>query len=143
MTRTIFLVISIVGLLTTVSYGVSIGADTVNRNVGIIDGMVFIGHVGPKDGEANGEDEVVFQNGKFLSTSCSKYGFRSAPYSASQDGDRIVFKAITHSPEHGKINWEGQIVGNRIEATYLWTKERWYWFDANEENWFRGQIKNE
>ena len=143
MMRTIFLVISIIGLLTMGPYEESIGADTLNRNSGIVDGMVFIGHIGPKDGEANGEDEVVFQNGQFLSTSCTKYGFRSAPYIASHDGDRIVFKAVTHSPKHGTINWEGQIVGNRLEATYLWTKERWYWFDANEENWFKGHLKAE
>lgn len=143
MMRRIFLFISIMVLMAIGPSLIEIGADTHKPNSGNVDGMVFIGHIGPKGGDANGEDEVVFQNGRFLSTSCSKYGFGSAPYSASQDGDRIVFKAVTHSPEHGTINWEGQIVGNRMEATYLWTKERWYWFDAYEENWFRGQLKNE
>ncbi len=110
---------------------------------GALDGRVFVGHVGPKGGRANGEDELVFQNGRLLSTSCSKYGFESGPYEAFRQGEEIVFKAVTRSPRHGEISWEGTVSGNRAFAAYLWTKERWYWFDAHEEHWFEGRLQTE
>ena len=118
-------------------------ASSQSETSNLLDGMVFIGHVGPKGKEANGEDEVVFQNGRFLSSSCSKYGFGSAPYKAYKDGDTIIFTSVTQSPKHGQIEWHGKITGDEIEADYRWTKERWYWFDANEEHWLKAQLKTE
>lgn len=111
--------------------------------IGMLDGMVFVGHVGPKGEGANGEDEVVFEKGRFLSTGCSKYGFERAPYSATRNGSRIEFEAVTRSPKHGEIHWRGFVMGKKLTATYVWTKERWYWLDAHEENWFRGELKRE
>ena len=35
-------------------------ADSQKSAGGILDGLAFIGHVGPKGGEADGEDELVF-----------------------------------------------------------------------------------
>jgi hypothetical protein len=35
------------------------------------------------------------------------------------------------------------VSGDAINATYLWTKERWYWFDAREERWFKGKLRAE
>ena len=32
--------------------------------------------------------------------------------------------------------------GDALEATYVWTKERWYWKDAHEEKWFKGSLKD-
>ncbi|NNK95669.1 MAG: hypothetical protein HKP41_15065 [Desulfobacterales bacterium] len=110
---------------------------------GILDGMVFVGHVGPKGGAANDVDEVYFQNGQFHSKSCNKYGFGSAPYSVSQDDNGIIFKAVTHSTKHGQIVWEGKVMGEEMEATSIWTKKRWYWFDAHEEFWLNGSLKKD
>jgi hypothetical protein len=110
---------------------------------GVLDGKVFVGHVGPRGGEANGEDELVFQNGRLLSTSCSKYGFESGPYEASRQGETVVFEALTRSPRHGQIFWKGKVSGDRAQAEYLWTKKRWYWFDAREEHWFEGRLQTE
>lgn len=105
--------------------------------------MVLVGHVGHKGSGANGEDEVVFQKGRFLSASCSKYGFRSAPYTAYRNGKSIIFTAETHSPKHGKIEWQGRITGEMLDASYKWTKQRWYWFDADEENWLKARLKKD
>ena len=118
-------------------------ADSPSNEIGILDGMVFVGHVGPKGRGPDGEDEIVFQDGQFLSTGCSKYGFGSAPYIATRDGNNIIFTAVTHSPKNGQINWQGKIVGEKIEASYTWKKERWYWFDANEENWLKARLKKD
>ena len=117
--------------------------DPGNIEEGILDGMVFIGHVGPKGGVADDVDEIYFQNGQFNSRSCIKYGFESAPYVVSQDGNVISFKAVTHSTKHGQIVWEGTVTGEEMEATSIWTKKRWYWFDAYEEFWLKGSLKKE
>jgi hypothetical protein len=109
----------------------------------VLDGMVFVGHVGPVDQAANGEDEIVFQDGQFLSASCVRYGFKSAPYEARKEGDVIIFTATTKSPKHGQIEWHGTIRGEQVEATYTWTKDRWYWFDANEQNWLKATLKKD
>ena len=138
----IFLII-ITGYIGLGISGGTARADSPNGEEGILEGMVFIGHVGPKGGDANGEDEVVFQDGQFLSTSCSKYGFVSAPYTSSLEGDAIIFSAVTHSPENGQIHWQGMVVGEKIEASYTWKKKRWYWFDANEENWLRARLRKD
>lgn len=141
--RTFIFTIAVIGLIAmTLSGGIANGSSH-NSGTGILDGMVFVGHVGPKGRAANGEDEVVFQNGLLLSTSCSAYGFESAPYNASRSGDSITFSAVTHSPKHGQIEWRGAVVGDTIEASYRWTKERWYWFDANEEHWLKARLKQD
>jgi len=135
--------IAVIGLITMALSGETARGSSPGSGAGILDGMVFVGHVGPKGRDADGEDEVVFQNGQLLSTSCSAYGFESAPYTASRSGDSIIFSAVTHSPKHGQIKWQGTVVGNEIEASYRWTKERWYWFDANEEHWLRARLKQD
>lgn len=139
--RTIIFLIIVTGFIGIRISGVVIGADPLNNEAGILDGMVFVGHVGPKGSKANGEDEVVFQDGQFLSTSCSKYGFGSAPYTAFRKDNYINFTAVTHSPKNGQIHWHGKVVGEKIEASYTWRKERWYWFDANEENWLLAHLR--
>jgi hypothetical protein len=30
--------------------------------------------------------------------------------------------------------------GDSMEATFIWTKERWYW-DVRREYWFKGDLK--
>ena len=137
------LAIALIGLITIGVHGYALGTDHAKAPSGSLDGKVFVGHIGPKGGKADGQDEIVFLNGQFLSTGCSEYGFGSAPYDVSASGDRVAFKAVTLSPKHGQIEWEGQIQGDRLEATYLWTKKRWYWFDAHEEHWFKGRLRTE
>lgn len=109
----------------------------------MLDGMVFVGHVGPVGQAANGEDEIVFQDGLFLSTSCAKYGFGTAPYKARMEGEVIFFSAAVKSQKHGQIDWHGTIRGENVRASYIWTKDRWYWFDANEEHWLKAILKKD
>lgn len=141
--RGFIIFLTMIGLMTITILSEPSRASSDIDNVGILDGMVFIGHVGPKGSGTDGEDEVIFQNGRFLSASCSKYGFESAPYTASSNGKSIIFTAVTHSPKHGQISWQGRVVGEEIEASYRWTKERWYWFDANEEHWLKARLKKD
>ena len=117
--------------------------DDASDAMGMLEGKVFVGHTGPQAGLVNGEDEVVFRNSRFLSTACNKWGFDSAVYTATVQPDGIHFTSVTNSPKHGHIFWKGVVSGDAINATYLWTKERWYWFDAREERWFKGKLRAE
>jgi hypothetical protein len=116
----------------------------VSRAEALLDGLVFVGHTGPLDGSAiDGEDEIIFRNGRFRSTACDTWGFNSPAYTVTREGDMIHFQAVTTSPRHGQIQWRGTVKGDVLEASYLWTKARWYWFDAREERRFRGTIKRD
>jgi hypothetical protein len=120
----------------------AMGDDAIDA-IAMLEGKVFVGHTGPLNGPVNGEDEVVFRNSRFLSTACDKWGFDSAVYTATIQPDGIHFTAVTKSPKHGQILWNGVVFDDNINATYLWTKERWYWFDAREERWFKGKLRAE
>jgi len=53
----------------------------------------------------------------------------------------LITKMIySNSPTHGKMVWDGIVKDNAIEATSIWTRERWYW-KIKKEYWFRGQMK--
>lgn len=108
----------------------------------LLDGRAYVGKNGEKGQElADYEDEeIVFQDGKFTSVSCEPYHFGSSPYTATIVGDTIHFQAVTHSPTHGEIAWQGIIDGDEAVVEFVWTKERWYW-DIRREYWFRGTLK--
>ena len=107
-----------------------------------LDGQTFIGPAGLQGSEPDEEDEVSFNNGELFSSTCAVWGFEGGSYTTEKSSDGLKFKATTLSPDNGKIVWEGVIRGNEIEATYIWTKERWWWFDARQEKWFKGKLKN-
>jgi hypothetical protein len=108
----------------------------------LLDGKTYAGFNGEKGKDLDPEEneEIVFENGRFISTSCNKYNFVGAPYTAIKVGDGIQFEAITVSPTHGKIVWKGVVHGEVAEVTFIWTKERWYW-DTRREYWFKGSLK--
>ncbi len=109
---------------------------------GLLDGMTFVGLNGEKGQslDPDEKEEMVFQNGRFRSVSCEPYNFSSSPYSAVAVGTAIHFKAVTESPTHGQISWQGVVEGDTAEVTFVWTKQRWYW-DTRREYWFRGSRK--
>ena len=127
-------------LLLAASFGVT--SVLAQETTGLLDGKVFVGDVGDRGNSADDKDEVSFKNGRFHSVGCDEWGFGDAPYSSKRDGDTIRFQAITVSPTDGKIEWEGVVKGDTLEATYVWTKERRFWKDAHEEMWFSGNLKN-
>jgi hypothetical protein len=105
-----------------------------------LDGRTFVTQSGEKGKQASKKDTFVFRDGRFLSETCTPYGFGDAPYQATDDGATVRFHAETHSPTHGKMVWDGIVNNNDIEATSIWTRERWYW-KIKKEYWFRGQMK--
>ena len=109
--------------------------------VNLLNGKSFVAQSGEKGKQASKKDTFVFRDGRFLSETCTPYGFGDAPYQATVDGATVSFHAETHSPTHGKMVWDGIVKDNAIEATSIWTRERWYW-KIKKEYWFRGQMKN-
>ncbi len=108
----------------------------------LLDGKSFVGKNGEK-GRVLAEyekEDIVFQNGMFTSVSCAPYNFSSSPYQARVVADKVFFEAVTESPTHGKIAWQGVIQNDQADVTFVWTKERWYW-DIRREYWFRGRLK--
>jgi len=108
----------------------------------LLDGKSFVGkngEVGQKLAEYE-DEEIIFQEGLFTSASCEPYDFDSSPYNTKVVGDKIHFDAVTESPSHGRISWQGIIDGEDVDVTFVWTKERWYW-DTRREYWFRGELK--
>ena len=106
----------------------------------LLDGKTFTGQNGEKGNKANRNDDLIFKNGKFVSTSCYDYDFKSGDYTTTVEGDAVHFEAVTISPKHGKLTWKGTMENNKMEATFVWTKERWYW-DIRREYWFKGVLK--
>ena len=112
------------------------------ENSNLLDGKSFVGkngEVGQKLAEYE-DEEIIFQDGMFTSVSCEPYNFGSSPYNVKVVGDKIHFDAVTESPTHGKISWQGIIDGEDVDVTFVWTKERWYW-DTRREYWFQGKLK--
>ena len=108
--------------------------------VSLLDGKTFVAQSGEKGKQASNKDTIVFRDGRFLSEGCSPFGFKDAPYQATVDGAAIRFHTETHSPTHGTMVWDGAVKDNAIEATNVWTRERWYW-KIKKEYWYRGQLK--
>ena len=106
-----------------------------------LDGKTFVGQSGKMGKDASVEEELRFQNGKLYSVGCAKYGFGESDYTTKVEGDNIHFKSTLESSNNGEIVWKGTVQGDKIEATYVWTKKRWYWKDANQEKWLKGSLK--
>lgn len=107
---------------------------------GLLDGKVFSGPTGKMGKDANETDELRFENGKLYSVGCADWGFDWGDYSTKVEGDNIGFEAVTTSPKNGKIVWSGTVSGNKIDATYIWTKKSWYG-ERKQEKWFKEKAK--
>ena len=111
---------------------------------GLLDGMTFVGINGEagKPLDPDEHEELTFHDGLFTSISCAPYNFGSSPYTTRVKDNAIHFSAVTDSPTHGTISWQGVVTGDNAEVTFVWTKERWYW-NTRREYWFRGTLKDQ
>lgn len=116
------------------------GTQGTARSPNFLDGKTFVAESGEKGKKASNKDTIVFRDGRFISEGCTPWGFGDAAYKAGIEGDGIRFQAQTVSPTHGTMLWDGLVRGDAIEATSLWTRDRWYW-KMKKEFWYRGQLK--
>jgi len=120
------------GTLGLVALALSIPAATAPL-AGALDGKAFAATVGEAGKPSGEKDELIFKDGKFRSTACDRYGFRVAPYTTTTGPTgSTAFDATTVSPKEGKIHWQGQVRGDAVAGTYVWTKlgqkDIHYWF---------------
>ena len=107
---------------------------------GSLDGKTFSGEEGLIGKTASGNDVVVFEDGKFISNGCKEWGFSGGEYTTTNDGDKVHFIADTYSEKYGRITWTGTVVGNHLDATYIWYDKGKY-SKPEQVKWFSGNIK--
>ena len=105
----------------------------------LLDDKTFVVAYGPAGKPSLGEDVLTFADGVFTSRGCERYGFAAAPYWLRLDGDIVHFRAEMHSPEAGIIAFTGHVAGDTLDATSVWTRERWY-RTVRLDSWYQGKI---
>ena len=76
-----------------------------------------------KAGEKPSKDTLIFKGGQMTSTACVKYGFAHSAYTAAGASIAPSFQAEQTSAKEGKMTWSGQVSGNTISGTAVWTKK--------------------
>ena len=103
-----------------------------------LNNKIFIGEMGKVGATKGDKDEFIFKAGQFRSSACDSYGFSSAPYKITVNGNIISFEAQTKSPTDGTMKWKGTVKGNAIEGTATWIKDG----KKPIEHWFKGASKS-
>ena len=107
---------------------------------GILDGKTFVGKNGEIGKKSSEDDEIKFENGKFFSVGCGKYGFGDAEYTTKADGDRVFFTADIYSNKYGRITYSGFVKGDDLNGTFIWFDKEKY--DKPEQvKWWKGSVK--
>src|SRR5574341_249542 len=102
-----------------------------------LDGKMFAAEIGEKGKTKGDQDEITFKDGKFHSSACDKYGYGDGAYSATTQGNTVIFTAETTSPKDGKMSWNGKAAGAEIQGSAIHTKQN----GATSEMWFKGNLK--
>lgn len=107
---------------------------------GPLDGMSFVGTLGP-DGKPGDRDDVIhFADGQFWSENCVPCGFPPGPYWVRYQDDAIHFRGELNSPESGEFVYSGVVQDDRLTVTMNWRRDRWYW-SIERDFWFEGSLK--
>jgi hypothetical protein len=103
-----------------------------------LDGRSFQG-VFLERGKTSGDaDTLTFKNGRFHSSACDQYGYSDAPYKTAAAGDGMRFEAETQSAKYGKLQWNGVIRGNKLDAVVMMEQKG----KKPIENWVVAAEKN-
>lgn len=98
-------------------FGLLPGATARAGAQGGLDGRAFLVERGRKGEPPFGKDLYVFEQGRFRSVSCDRFGCEG-PYTSSASRDSITFVADIQSADHGAMHWEGTVRGDNIEVRY-------------------------
>lgn len=74
-------------------------------------------------GEKPFKDDLAFENGQVTMSACAKSGFAPSGYSASTEGSAWSFDTKQISPDQGETAWTGNISGDSITGSMVWTKK--------------------
>ncbi len=96
---------------------------------GPLDGMEFVGSLGPVGKPKDTPDRFVFQDGMFVSVECERRcDYPARPYFVRELKGRTEFVSETKCPyKDAKIVWRGVVEGDRISGVATWSVNRWYW----------------
>jgi hypothetical protein len=77
----------------------------------------------------------------FISKECERRcGYTEGIYWVRSGEDGIEVMSETTCPDSdATIVWHGTVKGDKIEGTFTWTSERWYW-TIEKEFWFNGKL---
>ncbi len=90
---------------------------------GILDGKYFSGTVTGNGAQTPNTEEVYFREGLLHVNSPQMKGFGPAPYTTTEENGVISFKAETISKMDGKMEWNGTVKDNTLEANVTWNRE--------------------
>lgn len=94
--------------------------------LGPLDGMVFVGRIGPK-GAPDFDEELHFNNGYFWSKNCLLCGYRPSVYWVRAVGGGVRFQGELTSEDGSSFHYSGYVTDGRITVNVRWRKARWYW----------------
>jgi hypothetical protein len=129
----------VIGLLALMWFSISGPAMADGRSSGPLDGMVFVGKIGPK-GNPDLDDELHFRDGKFWSAICTQCGFKPGDYWVRNVGNGIEFRGELVG-DRGTFHYRGAIVDGEANVSIGWTKSRWYWTIERELE-FVGEMRS-
>jgi hypothetical protein len=98
-----------------------VSVSTTARAAGALDGKSFTGEVGEKGKSQGDPDTLVFQDGKFRSTACDKYGFGDAPYTTKVDKAVTTVEARTTNAKGETMEWTLSLFGDQMRGKALYT----------------------
>ena len=106
---------------------------------GVLDGMNFVGKLGPAGKPLDRDDTVYFGDGQFWSMGCVRCGFQPGAYYVRNANGGIEFQGVLESIERGRLIYSGTVRDGRISASINWRKDRWYWA-IDKAFWFEGVL---
>jgi hypothetical protein len=115
----------------------AVAAGVLSPEADALNGLQFAGQTGEKGKGDHHADTITFKNGMFRSLDCENWGFGAAPYTVEKKGDAYHFRSTLISPNRGRLEWTGKIVGDKASGTFRWIHERWYW-TIKRDYWFEG-----
>ena len=66
---------------------------------------------------------MIFKAGQLTSTACVKYGFVPSSYTAEGTKMKSTFQTEQMSAKEGQMTWSGQVAGDTISGSTIWTKK--------------------
>ena len=145
-TLVVSFVVAIVGLAAGWSSQISAAdLDTLEDGFsGPLDGMTFVGALGPDGKPKDIPDSFVFENGTFVSKECElKCKYPARPYFVRVNGEKTEFVSETQCPyKDAKIVWRGTVEGDTIKGKSTWVVKRWYWTVENTFE-FEGKLSEQ
>ncbi len=73
------------------------------------------------EGQSAMPDDLIFQNGTFESTVCTRAGFAKTTYATRLVAGGIAFDAQCDSPEFGHNDWHGVVAGDHVSGVVVRT----------------------